>query len=112
MPLQVLPEKAALQSDFYSYIVERDGKNILQLRRSHVYYCQTQGQMAITKRKWCDFVIYTTKGIAVQTIEFDPVFWTDELLPKLVTFFDNCFAPAIVCPIHLLGIKTHNLTSE
>ena len=106
----ILPEQAALKSDFCSYIVEKEGKNILQLRISHMYYCQVQGQMAISKRKWCDFVIYTTKGITVQMIEFNPAVWTNDLLPKLVAFFDNCFTPAIVCPVHLLGMKTHNLT--
>jgi len=105
----MLPEQAALQSDFCSYIMVKEGKNILQLRRNHAYYSQVQGQMAITKQNWC---VYTTKGIAVQTIEFDPFFWTIELLPKLVKFFDNCFAPAIVCPVHLLGMKAHNLSSE
>ena len=109
----VLLEQAALQSDFCSYIMEKEGKNILQLRRNHVYYSQVQGQMAITKQNWCDFVIYyTTKGIAVQTIEVDPIFWTNELLPKLVKIFDNCFAPAIVCPVNLLRMKAHNLSSE
>jgi len=65
--------------------------------------------MAITKQKWCDFVIFTNKGISVQTIDIDPKFWVNELLPKLISFFDNCFAPAIVCPVHLLGMKAHNL---
>ena len=36
----VLPEQAALKSDFCSYIVDKKGKNILQLRSSYVYYCQ------------------------------------------------------------------------
>jgi len=106
----ILLEQAALQSDFCSNIVEKEGKNVLQLKSNHVYYCQVQGQMAITRRKWCDFVIYTTKGFTVQTIKFGLVFWTNNLLPKLIAFFNNCFAPAIVCPIHLLGMKTHNLT--
>ena len=105
----LLPEHAASNSDFCSFVTEKDGKKILNLKQSHTYFCQVQGQMAITKRKWCDFVIFTNKGISVQTIEFDPTFWTNQLLPKLINFFENCFAPAIVCPVHLLGMKTHSL---
>ena len=30
-------------------------------------FCQVQRQMAITKRNWYDFVIFTNKGISVQT---------------------------------------------
>jgi hypothetical protein len=38
------------------------------LCRSHNYYCQVQGQMAIGNRPWCDFVIYTSKGLSVERI--------------------------------------------
>jgi len=61
----VLPEQAALQSDFCSYIMVKERKNILQLRRNHIYYSQVQGQMAITKRNWCDFVILYTQPKAL-----------------------------------------------
>ena len=64
---------------------------VLSLWWSHAYFCQVQGQMAITKQKWCDFVIFTNKGISVQIIKFVPNF---KLLPKLISFFDNYFAPA------------------
>ena len=65
--------------------------------------------MAITERRWCDFIIYTTKGISVERILFDPDFWNNGLLPKLSDFYDNCFCPAIVSPVHLLGMKVHDL---
>ena len=82
---------------------------MFQLKRNHSYYCQVQGQMAITGRTWCDFVVYTTKGIAVERITFDKLFWENELLPKLVDFFDNYVAPEIVSPIHVLGTQVHDL---
>ena len=45
--------------------------------RSHhdYYYYQVQGQMAITGIHLCDFVIWTPKGIHVQTIHFNNEFW-------------------------------------
>ena len=42
----------------------------IKLRRTHqYYYAQVQGQMAVGNRKWCDFVIYTKRGIAIERIE-------------------------------------------
>jgi len=75
------------------------GKNNLQLRRNHFYYSQEQVQMAITKRNRCDFA---TKGIVIHTTEFDPFFWTNELLPKLVNFFDK------FCPSHCTPVRNES----
>jgi len=51
---------AAKESDFCCKIVTMsEGRSLLQLKHSHAYYTQVQGQMAITGRKWCDFVCYT-----------------------------------------------------
>ena len=65
--------------------------------------------MAIGNRPWCDFVLYTTKGVDVQLVQFDEGYWTATLLPKLATFYDNCVAPEIVSPMHVLGMPIRNL---
>lgn len=65
--------------------------------------------MAITEQSWCDFVIYTEKGISEERIPFDAEFWNNKLLPKLIDFFDNCLAPEIVSPVNALGIPVRNL---
>ena len=62
--------------------------------------------MAITERNWCDFVLYTPKGISIERIPYDPEFWTNELLPM---FYDNCLGPEIVCPVHVLGLPVRNI---
>ena len=51
---------------------------MIKLKNSHSYFCQIQGQMAICKRQWCDFVIYTTKGIAINCVHFNEEFWTSQ----------------------------------
>jgi len=68
--------------------------------------------MVIGNRPWCDFVIYTTKGVNVHQVQFDKDYWNLTLLPKLTTFYDNCVAPEIVSPVHVLGIPIHNLLNE
>ena len=64
------------------------------LKRSHPYFAQVQGQMAIGNRPWCDFVIYTTKGVDIHRVQFDEDYWKTRL-PKLTAFYDNCVAPEI-----------------
>ena len=79
------------------------GEDKVVLKRNHVYYCQVQGQMAIGDRPWCDFVIHTKTGLSIERIWFDSQFWNNQLLPKLIEFYDKCLAPEIVSPVHTLG---------
>lgn len=55
----VIPSQAA---DFMLH-EDEDGRFVLT--RSHVYFSQLQGQMAIGRRKWCDLIFYMKKGISV-----------------------------------------------
>ena len=103
------PEDASKQTDFCCTTqTHSDGTTTPKLKQNHTYYCQVQGQLAITERKWCDFVIYTTKGVSVERILYDADFWENKLLPKLITFYDKCLCPSIVSPIHLVGMKVHD----
>ena len=102
------PEDAASDKNFYCALVNEK----VVLITNHNYYCQVQGQMAITKRSWCDFVVYTTCGISIERIRFDLDFWSRTMLPRLVDFYDNCLCPAIVSPIHLVGMKMHDLRMQ
>ena len=101
--------QASVNKDFCSVLLKKDnGEEQLTLRHNHPYYSQVQGQMAITGRSWCDFVIYTEKGLSIERISFNCDFWQMELLPKLTDFYDNCLAPEIVSPVHVLGIPVRN----
>ena len=103
------PQDAAMNPDFCCSLDNEGGVRSLQLKRGHTYYSQVQGQLAITERRWCNFTVYTKKGLSVERIHFDSKFWTEQLLPKLTHFYDNCLCPAIVSPIHLLGMRVHDL---
>ena len=52
-----------------------DGKP--KLKRTHKYYSQVQGLMGVTGAKWCDFVVYTSRGMSIERIPFDPQFWNE-----------------------------------
>lgn len=62
----------------------------LHLRKDHGYYNQVQGQITITGAHWCDFVVYTFKGIFVEIIPFDEAFWCN-MLTKLRQFYFEQF---------------------
>ena len=102
------PEEAAENSNFMLCRGE-DGR--LHLKQSHVYFAQLQGQMGIGGRKWCDFIVYTNKGISIERIPFDENFWED-LCSKLLEFYNCCVAPEIVCPQYPFGLPMRDLRKE
>ena len=91
-------EAAKKIKNFMSTLKE-DGT--LALKVTHEYYYQVQGQMALTGAKWCDFIIYTKKGVSVQRICFDEQFWKAQVR-LLSSFFLSYFLPKFIelkeCP--------------
>lgn len=73
------PREACSSSGFCCQVVNGS----VSLHKNNPYYSQVQGQMGIGMRPWCDFVIYTTKGISIERIKFDSRFWEIELLPNV-----------------------------
>ncbi|KAL3862190.1 hypothetical protein ACJMK2_026409 [Sinanodonta woodiana] len=83
------PIEAAQKSDFYCSV--RNGK--MKLNLNHSYYYQVQGQLVLTNRKWCDFVVWTPKGIHVERIWIDNKLWEERMLPKLKAFYMTSILP-------------------
>ena len=86
-----------------------NGHTSVVLKHSHPYYCQVQGQLAIGNRPWCDFVVYTQKGLSIDHVNFDREFWNNKLCPRLIEFYDNCIAPKIVSPVNIFGMPLRDL---
>lgn len=78
----VIPAEACEKPDFFCTL---SPNSTPMLKRTHPYFAQVQGQMAIANRTWCDFVVFTTKGLSIERIPFDKLFWKD-LLEKLIDF--------------------------
>jgi len=61
----------------------------LQLKRTHKYYFQVQGQMALTGHQTTYFVVWTLKGQPlIEKIPFDLNLWQD-VVSKLIIFFKS-----------------------
>ena len=69
----------------------------ISLKRNHAYYDQVQLQLYVTSANWCDFCVYTTKGIAIESI-YPDIEWKVRNLPKLQYFYDNILLPEILLP--------------
>ncbi|KAK2571499.1 hypothetical protein P5673_004103 [Acropora cervicornis] len=67
------------------------------LKRKHSYYAQIQGQLGVTKRQWCHFLVYTKKGYHLERIQLDMDYWLS-LVDSLDWFYLPLAALAIpVC---------------
>lgn len=69
-----------------------------QLQRTDSYYYQVQGQLHISKKNFCYFCIWTSRGIFYEKIKRDDNFWETKMLPHLVNFYHNCLLPEMVDP--------------
>ena len=71
------------------YCLSNDAASGLSLKRQHEYFYQVQMEMAITKTKYADFVVYGESGdIFVERIPHDDDFW-QSCLSTLENFYLN-----------------------
>lgn len=98
-------EDAIRQRKITFWQVERKNKKsnqlpkILGLNKKHHWYYQVQGQLHITKRKKCFFVVWCGDGhdqMRVEEIERDDNFWKNEMEPKLLKFYMEALLPELV----------------
>lgn len=86
----VSPKEACMDTAFLCEIVD----STFCLKKDHHYYAQIQGQLGITGAMFCDFVLYTKKGLGIQRIMFDEMYWRT-MSSKLRCFFLNDFLPVL-----------------
>lgn len=86
----VTPLDACSDSSFF--MEEVDGKP--KLKRTHKYYVQVQGLMGVTRAKWCDFAVYTSKGMRIERIPFDHRFWNSLKVSLKLYYFKHFLATA------------------
>lgn len=72
-----------------------DDNGQLSLKKKNIYYYQVQGQLYVTKRRYCNFIVYTFKDLKVVYIDKDDTF-IDEMVQKLDLFYNGFFKQAII----------------
>ena len=70
-PPQTAVEVAHNNKKLYCQLSSSGG---IELKTGHNYYFQVQDTLSITRRKWCDFVVWSPSGNAIQQVPTDECF--------------------------------------
>ncbi|KAH3890019.1 hypothetical protein DPMN_014086 [Dreissena polymorpha] len=70
-------------------------KENLTLKEVHRHYTQIQFKMFVCQKQLCDFVVYTNKGVFVQTLYYDSTFVRD-LVDRCTAFAMSELEPTVV----------------
>lgn len=79
-----------------------DGSGDLRLKINDNYMHQVQGQLNITNKNKCYFVVWTPKDLFYQIIHKDEAFWESQV-PKLITFYKTALLPELIDPRKVRG---------
>ena len=77
------------------FFLNRGEDGELYLPQEHHYYAQVQGELAVTDREWCDFVMYSNGEVFVDRIMTDLDYW-NTLEQKLEEFYVRNIFPEIL----------------
>ncbi|VDI46737.1 Hypothetical predicted protein [Mytilus galloprovincialis] len=75
--------------------LQMDSNGNIVLKESSNYYDQIQGQLFVTKRSLCYFVVYTLCDLFVQKISLNEEYCNNCLVPKLESFYQRVFRPYV-----------------
>ena len=75
-------------------------KYIGMMNKRHAYYYQVQGQLHITRRSHCLFVIHTPLSRKYIIIDVDHEFWKEKMEKQLRRFYMDCMLPEILDSRH------------
>ncbi|KAK3924298.1 Reticulocyte-binding protein 2-like protein a [Frankliniella fusca] len=98
----------AMQSGQIKYL-RRDEDGNIKLRKDDNYYYQVQGQLHITKRDRCVFVVYAKEWEHIEEIERDDEFWNNEMRDKLERFYKEALLPEIVMPLYQYRLEKKDI---
>ena len=87
-----LPEKIIAEDNFYMKYDEQTQN--FTLKKTHNYYYQVQGMLNLLDIDTADFIVFPPKNdLIIETIQKDPKFWEEKMLPHLQKFYFFFFFP-------------------
>ena len=82
------------------FCLRADPGGKLVLSRTHRYYTQVRGELAVMDKEWGDFLLWTNApfptNLFVERIFRDRSYWEGSLLPKLQDFYIGQVVPEIL----------------
>jgi hypothetical protein len=96
---------------YANFCLRLDDNGQLKLKENHKFRRQIQGQLNITERETCYFIVMSdvNQDIHVEEIYRDRTIWTTEMLPRLLAFYKNCMLPEIVNPRMCRGMQIREI---
>lgn len=92
------PEEGIESRKITFWSIDRKDKKITSINKKHIYFYQIQGQLHISKRKYCLFVVWTPHGMKMEKVERDESFWEKHMKEKLEKFYFDCLLPELADP--------------
>lgn len=92
----------AVKNKVIKYCTEYEGE--IFLKKNHNYYYQVQGQLRVTNKPYCLFVVWTPHGMSVEKIVKDDNFWSSKMEKRLLDFYESSLLPEIIDPRHPRGM--------
>ncbi|KAJ8910420.1 hypothetical protein NQ315_013878 [Exocentrus adspersus] len=80
-----------------------------EINETHKWFYQIQGQMMVTRRKYCCFAIWTPKGIKQEVIFKDEEFCI-RMRNKLCEFYLKCCLPELIDPRKSRNMEIINIS--
>ncbi|GBN00760.1 hypothetical protein AVEN_220265-1 [Araneus ventricosus] len=68
------PVESILKRKITFWTIDKKNNEIKGINPKHLYYFQIQGQLHISKRKYCLFVVWTPHEIKLERIDIDDEF--------------------------------------
>ena len=96
--------KCNISPEHIDFLEEKNGK--IRLKRNNNYFYQIIGQMKLSGKSHCYFIVYTFEDMFYEKIALDDAFFTEKMLPKLSSFYDNEYCPFVASALGKKGPKT------
>lgn len=73
---------------------------VIGINTKHHWYYQIQGQLHVTQKKFCYFVLWAADDlpIRVEKVEKNDKFWSEKMETKICNFFNTALLPELVDP--------------
>ena len=86
----VLEVKCPLKDSYKdSQCLKSNGDGTYSLKKTHAYYLQVMGQMAISGLTWGDFCVWTQNDMHIERIYFDNDLWLTTFQKLSMFYFDH-----------------------
>ncbi|XP_050064899.1 uncharacterized protein LOC126553828 [Aphis gossypii] len=101
------PEEGIKQKKITFWTLNKSGE-IGGINKKHNWYYQVQGQLNVCQKIFCQFAVWSPKGIKIEKIERDEGLWKSCMVEKLKYFYLNCILPELADSRFLRSMPIRN----